>query len=162
VEGHPDNAAAAVFGGFTIVVDEGVVARFDPDPELRPALFVPSDLAISTEAARRVLPDAVPRADAVANAGHAALVAIALLHEPDLLPAAMRDRVHEDVRLGLVPEVREVFERVRGAGLAVCVSGSGPTLLAFERHDVVTPEPGDGWRVVRVPVRAAGADIREG
>jgi len=58
--------------------------------------------------------------------------------------------------------VREVFERVRGAGLAVCVSGSGPTLVAFERHDVVTPEPGDGWRVVRVPVRAAGADIREG
>jgi homoserine kinase len=162
LEGHPDNAAAAVFGGFTIVVDEGVVARFDPDPELRPALFVPSDLAISTEAARRVLPDAVPRADAVANAGHAALVAIALLHEPDLLPAAMRDRVHEDVRLGLVPEVREVFERVRGGGLAVCVSGSGPTLLAFERHDVITPEPGDGWRVVRVPVRAAGVDIREG
>jgi hypothetical protein len=51
---------------------------------------------------------------------------------------------------------------VRGAGLAVCVSGSGPTLLAFERHDVITPEPGDGWRVVRVPVRAAGVDIREG
>ena len=162
LEGHPDNAAAAVFGGFTIVVDEGVVARFDPDPELRPVLFVPSDLAISTEAARRVLPDAVPRSDAVANAGHAALVAIALLHEPDLLPAAMRDRVHEDDRLGLVPEAREVFERVRGAGLAVCVSGSGPTLLAFERHDVITPEPGDGWRVVRVPVRAAGVDIREG
>jgi homoserine kinase len=88
-------------------------------------------------------------------------VAVALLHEPDLLPAAMRDRVHEDVRLELVPEMREVFDRVRGAGLAVCVSGSGPTLLAFERHDVVTPEPGEGWRTLRVPVRAAGVDIRE-
>ena len=60
LEGHPDNAAAAVFGGFTIVVDEGVVARFDPDPELRPALFVPSDLAISTDAARRVAPGRGP------------------------------------------------------------------------------------------------------
>ena len=49
IEGHPDNAAAAVFGGFTMVVDERVVARFDPDPELRPALFVPADITISTE-----------------------------------------------------------------------------------------------------------------
>ena len=89
-------------------------------------------------------------------------MAIALLHEPDLLPAAMHDRLHEDIRLGLVPEVREVIDRVRGAGLAVCVSGSGPTLLAFERHEVVTPDPGEGWRIVRVPARAAGVDIREG
>jgi homoserine kinase len=161
LEGHPDNAAAAVFGGFTIVVDESVVARFDPDPELRPALFVPADIAISTEVARRALPDAVPREDAVSNAGHAALVAVALLHEPDLLHAAMRDRLHEDVRLGLVPEMRQVFDRLRAAGLAACVSGSGPTLLAFERHDVVTPEPAEGWRIVRVPVRAAGVDIRQ-
>ena len=162
LEGHPDNAAAAVFGGFTIVVDDRVVARFDPDPELRPALFVPADITISTEAARRALPASVARDDAVANAGHAALTAIALLHEPGLLPAAMRDRLHEDVRLGLLPEVREVYERVRGAGLAVCVSGSGPALLAFERHDAVTPDPGSGWRIVRVPVRPAGVEIREG
>ena len=162
IEGHPDNAAAAVFGGFTIVVDERVVARFDPDPELRPALFVPADITISTEDARRALPPTITREDAVANAGHAALTAVALLHEPGLLPAAMRDRLHEDVRLGLVPEVREVYDRVREAGLAVCVSGSGPTLLAFEQHDAVTPEAGDGWRIVRVPVRPSGVDIREG
>jgi homoserine kinase len=98
----------------------------------------------------------------VFNAGHAALVAVALLYEPDLLHTAMRDRLHEDVRLGLVPEVRQVFDRLRAAGLAACVSGSGPTLLAFERHDVVTPEPAEGWRIVRVPVRAAGVDIRQG
>jgi homoserine kinase len=161
MEGHPDNAAAAVFGGFTIVVDHTVVARFDPDPELRPALFVPAGIAVSTEAARRALPDAVEREDAVSNAGHAALVAVALLHEPDLLHVAMRDRLHEDVRLGLVPEMRQVIDRLRAAGLAACVSGSGPTLLAFERHDVVTPEPAEGWRIVRVPVRAAGVDIRQ-
>jgi homoserine kinase len=162
IEGHPDNAAAAVFGGFTMVVDGATVARFDPDPDLRPALFVPSDARISTEEARRALPPTVPHADAASNAGHAALTAVALLHEPGLLPRAMRDHLHEDVRLTLVPEVREAFVRIREAGLAVCVSGSGPSLLAFERDDVVTPDPGDGWRIVRVPVRASGVDIREG
>ena len=162
LEGHPDNAAAAVFGGFTMVVDASVVARFDPDPELRPVLFVPDGFRISTEEARRALAQTIPRVDAVSNAGHAALTAVALLHEPGLLPSAMRDRLHEDVRLGLVPQMREIFDRLRGAGLAVCVSGSGPTLLAFERHDAVTPEPGDGWRVLRIPVRPTGVAIREG
>ena len=162
VEGHPDNAAAAVFGGFTMVVDGEVVARFDPDPDLRPAVFVPSGARIATGEARRALPPTVPHADAASNAAHAALTAVALLHDPGLLPRAMRDRLHEDVRLSLVPEVRETFDRIRAAGLAVCVSGSGPSLLAFERDDAVTPEPAEGWRIVRVPVRPSGRDIREG
>lgn len=161
IEGHPDNAAAAVFGGFTMVVDGQVVARFDPDPGLRPALLVPKDARISTEQARRVLPETVSREDAVSNAGHAALTAVALLLEPGLLASAMRDRLHEDARLALVPEVREVYDRVRAAGLAVCVSGSGPALLAFERDDAVTPDPGKGWQVMRVPVRPTGFDVRE-
>ena len=162
LEGHPDNAAAAVFGGFTMVLDDQVVARFDPDPDLRPALFVPADARVSTEAAREALPETVGHADAASNAGHAAFTAVALLHDPRLLPRAMRDRLHEDVRLALVPEVRATFDRLREAGLAVCVSGSGPALLAFEREDVVTPDPDEGWTVLRVPVRASGVAIREG
>ena len=162
LEGHPDNAAAAVFGGFTMVLDDQVVARFDPDPDLRPALFVPADARVSTEAARESLPETVVHADAASNAGHAAFTAVALLHDPRLLPRAMRDRLHEDVRLALVPEVRATFDRLREAGLAVCVSGSGPALLAFEREDVVTPDPDEGWTVLRVPVRASGVAIREG
>ena len=161
LEGHPDNAAAATFGGFTMVVDRRVVARFDPDPDLRPVLLVPDELRISTEEARRVLPAILPREDAVANAGHAALTAVALLHEPGLLASAMRDRLHEDVRLGLVPEARELFAAVREAGLAVCVSGSGPSLLAFEAEGRTLPEPVPGWSVLRVPVRAAGVVIAE-
>ena len=161
LEGHPDNAAAAVFGGFTMVLDDGVVARFDPDPDLRPAVFVPADARISTEAARAALPHDVTHTDAAANAGHAALTAVALLHDPGLLPRAMRDRLHQDVRLALVPQVAATFERLREAGLAVCVSGSGPALLAFERDDVVTPDPEAGWTVLRVPVRGSGVAIRE-
>lgn len=159
LEGHPDNAAAAVFGGFTMVVDQRVVARFDPDPDLRPVLLVPETLRLSTEQAREVLPAIVARPDAVANAGHAALTAVALLHEPGLLFAAMRDRLHEEVRLGLVPEALALFESVRAQGLPVCVSGSGPTLLAFEDGEHPVDDPGEGWRVVRVPVRSAGVEI---
>jgi homoserine kinase len=161
IEGHPDNAAAAVFGGFTMVVDERVVARFDPDPDLRPVLLIPMSARISTPEARRALPNEVTREDAVSNAAHAALTAVALLHEPGLLPAAMVDRLHEDVRLELVPEVRSVYERIRGSGLAACVSGSGPTLLAFERDDVLAPEPDEGWSLVRVPVRTSGVEVSE-
>jgi homoserine kinase len=145
-----------------MVVDQQVVARFDPDPDLRPVLLVPDDLRVATDEARRVLPSAVPMADAAANAGHAALTAVALLHEPGLLAAAMRDRLHEAVRLGLVPEALEVYEAVRAAGLPVCVSGSGPTLLAFEDEDHVAPEPGDGWRILRVRVRATGVEVVTG
>jgi len=159
LEGHPDNAAAAVFGGFTMVVERTVVARFDPDPTLRPVLLLPDRLRVSTEEARRVLPAVVSREDAVANAGHAALTAIALLHEPGLLRTAMRDRLHESVRLGLVPRALEVFEVVRGAGLPVCVSGSGPTLLAFEDDDHEVPDPGEGWQVLRVPIRPTGLEV---
>ena len=159
IERHPDNAAAAVFGGFTMVVDARVVARFDPDPQLRPALLIPDDLRISTDEARRVLPAIVPRPDAVANAGHAALTAVALLHEPGLLFAAMRDLLHEEVRLGLVPAALAVYESVRADGIPVCVSGSGPTLLAFEDDEHAVADPGEGWRVLRVPVRVSGAEV---
>lgn len=161
LEGHPDNAAPAVFGGLTVVAGE-FVERLDPHPDLRPVLLIPEDLRISTDEARRVLPDSVPRADAVFNASHAALTLIRLLRDPEGLRLAMRDRLHQDARLALVPEVREVFERFQAANIPICVSGSGPSLLAFERERWPLPEPGDGWKVLRVPVRADGVEILRG
>jgi homoserine kinase len=160
LEGHPDNAAAAAFGGFTIVAGDAV-HRFDPHPDLRPVVLVPMNARVATEEARRRLPRDVSRDDAVFNAGHAALTTAALLQDPDLLYAAMRDRLHEAERLALVPEVGAMFERVRAANVPVCVSGSGPALLAFERDRYPVPDPGDGWRVLRVPVRASGVEVFE-
>lgn len=159
LEGHPDNAAAAAFGGFTIVAGGDLVRRFDPHPALRPVVLVPAAARVATDEARRVLPEAVPRDDAVFNAGHAALTTAALLQDPELLYAAMRDRLHEAERLALVPEVGAMFERVRAANVPVCVSGSGPALLAFERAGYPVPDPGDGWRVLRLPVRATGVEV---
>ncbi len=161
-EGHPDNAAAAVFGGFTMVVDGALVRRLDPHPELRPVLLIPEHIRLGTDEARRVLPERISREDAVYNVGHAALTVAALLGDPELLFPAMRDRLHEDVRLAFAPEVRDVFERLRSGNVPVCVSGAGPTLLAFERRGFPVPDPGEGWRVLRPAVRASGVEIRQG
>lgn len=162
LEGHPDNAAAAVYGGFTLVAGEGSVRRFDPHPDLRPVVLVPEGVRLPTEEARRALPTQVSREDAVFNAAHAALMVAALLREPELLYPAMRDRLHQDVRLALVPDVRSVFERIAAAGVPICVSGAGPSLLAFERGEYPVADPGDGWRVLRLPVRATGVEVFEG
>ena len=160
IEGHPDNAAAAALGGLTIVADDDV-ERLDPHPGLRPILFVPDDIRVSTEDARRVIPETVTREDAVFNVGHAALTVARLLRDPDRLRFAMRDRLHQDARLALVPQARELYGAIGEAGLPVCVSGSGPTLLAFERDGRDPPDPGGGWRVLRIPVRATGVEIVE-
>lgn len=161
LEGHPDNAAAATFGGFTIVAGQDV-ERLDPHPDLHPVLLIPERIRVSTDEARRVLPETVSREDAVFNVGHAALTMARILHDPEGLRLAMRDRLHQDARLALVPEVREVFERLQAENVPVCVSGSGPTLLAFERERWPVPDPSEGWRVLRVPVRRNGVEILEG
>jgi hypothetical protein len=73
----------------------------------------------------------------------------------------MRDRIHQDARLALFPDVREVFDRLQAGNVPVCVSGSGPSLLAFERDRYPVLGPGEGWRVLRVPVRATGVEVSE-
>jgi homoserine kinase len=163
IEGHPDNAGAAVFGGFTIAMPEGSVRCLRPHPDLRPVVLVPDD-RLPTDRARRALPATVARDDAVFNAAHAALMTIALTQDPTLLPLAIEDRVHQSVRLDLVPDVRDVFEAIRAANIAVCVSGAGPSLLAFERDEVPFPDEGelglDGtWRVLRLRARERGPEL---
>jgi homoserine kinase len=161
VEGHPDNVAAATYGGFTIVVDGVVVERFDPHPEVRSVVLIPAAARISTEEARRRLPRDVPIDDVVYNAAHAGLTAVAIVDRPSALLAALGDRLHERQRLSLVPEVASVFESIRDAGVPVCVAGSGPALLAFEVGSARIEGPG-GWRVERLAVRASGVELVEG
>jgi len=159
LEGHPDNAAPACFGGFTIATPDGLVRRLDPHPDVRPVLLVPDDIRVATREARAALPDVVPLADAVFNIAHGALLVEALARDPSLLGVAMRDRLHEEVRLALVPAVREVFDAVRAAGVPVCVSGSGPTLIAFPMRASEVPSPGPGWSVSPIAVRTSGFEF---
>ena len=165
IEGHPDNAAPAVYGGFTIAVPGGVVRRVEPHPSLRPVALVPP-IALPTAEARAVLDPTVARSDAVFNAAHAALAVEAIARDPSLLATALQDRLHQEARLALVPEVADAFDALRAAHVPVCVSGAGPTLLAFERDDgpAVTNELAgvpEAWRVLRPGVRSTGFALVE-
>jgi homoserine kinase len=158
IEGHPDNVAAAVFGGFTVAYGDGV-ARLDPSSELRPVVLIP-EARLATDEARRDLSPTIERGWGVFNVQRSALAVVALTQRPDLLRDALQDRLHQEARLARVPVVRAVFDRLRDEGIPVCVSGSGPSLLAFEGEHPV-PDPGDGWRVLRVPVRLTGVEVAE-
>jgi homoserine kinase len=157
LEGHPDNAAPATYGGLTVIA-EGVVHRLDVAAGIEPVALVPP-ARLATDAARRALPDSVALGDAVYNVAHGALAVQALVTgDRELLRVALHDRLHQAVRLSLVPDVREVFEDLSGR-LPVCVSGAGPSLLVFPEPGGSVPDPGDGWRVLSVPVRAAGVQV---
>ncbi len=159
LEGHPDNAAPAAFGGLTVIAD-GFVRRIDVDPRFQPVVLVPEHSRLATEMARRALSAEVPRADAVFNVAHGALAVTAFASgDLDLLLVALRDRLHEDVRLSFVPEARAMMDRLRRAQVPACVSGAGPTLLAFEREGHPIPDPGSDWRVLRVAVRSTGVEV---
>ena len=161
MEGHPDNAAAAVFGGFTIT-SGGRHRRLDPHPSLGPVLLIPRDVRLSTADARAALPSSVPFDDAVRQVGATAMSVVAFTQEPALLPDALDDRLHQAVRLALVPAARALFQELRAASVPVCVSGAGPTLLAFESEGHEVPDPGEGWRLIRVAPRRIGVEILEG
>lgn len=163
LEGHPDNVAACLRGGLVVayLARSGWRATsLDPHPGLRPVILVPEHERVATDDARRVLPMQVPIRDAAHNVGRAALAVVALTADPRLLGDALEDRLHQARRLELAPSARALFADLRDADVPVCVSGSGPTLLAFESEDVRVPELGPGWRVLR-PGIGSGAVVRE-
>lgn len=137
IEGHPDNVAAAIFGGFVItwVDDEnepGVVhaAQGRIHPEVRLFAYVHPD-PVATKAARRALPLTVPHGDAAKNSGRAALLTHALGAEPGLLHAATREWLHQDYRAPLMPQAAGLVQRLRARGLGAVISGAGPTVLVL-------------------------------
>ncbi len=159
IEGHPDNAAAAAFGGFTLAMPEGFVQRLDAHPDLRPVVLIADGVQLPTARARRALSDDVSREDAVFNAAHAALMVEAVTRDPSLLRTAIRDRLHQETRLAMVPSVAAIFRAMREANVPVCVSGSGPSLLAFESDRHPLPDPGEGCTVLRPGVRPTGFEV---
>jgi homoserine kinase len=135
VEGHPDNAAAALLGGFVVSASTpaGVEAiRFDAPRDLRAVLFIP-ELRLSTDAMRKALPRTVPLADAVANLGAVGVgVAGLAAGRTDLLARMTVDRLHEPYRAKVFPQLPRLIAAAREAGaLGACLSGAGSTVLAF-------------------------------
>ena len=141
MEDHPDNAAAAVYGGLVLCTPDTQVHRLPLRPGLVPILAVP-DVELATSDARAALPQVVPREVAVRSLGRlAALIGGLLLGDPVLLASANGDEMHQDTRNRLRPEVEHLMERARSAGaLHACWSGAGPSVLALsepERADDV-------------------------
>jgi homoserine kinase len=160
LEGHPDNVAACMFGGLVVAYRSAGGWRAEllsPSSDLVPAVLIPEAERLPTDQARRVLPRAVPLADAAFNLGRTALVVLALTTRPQLLPEALQDRLHQGRRLPLVPATRALFQDLREAGFAVCLAGSGPSLLVFEEEGRRLWDLGPGWRVLRVGVEREGA-----
>ncbi|MEU4215248.1 homoserine kinase [Actinoplanes sp. NPDC026623] len=158
LEGHPDNVAPCLLGGFTIAWTEGSgsrAVRLDVADGVRPTVFVPQERGL-TATARAALPGAVPHADAAFNTGRAALLVHALTRDPSLLFAATEDRLHQGYRAVGMPGTASLVAALRSVGVAAVVSGAGPTVLAL------TPIPGDfhpgtAWRAESPGVDSAGA-----
>lgn len=143
-EGHPDNVAAALYGGLTVssAGEGGAQAIALPVPrDIRWVALVP-EVTASTAEARAVLPASVPRGDAVFNVQRVALLLAALqARRLDALGAALEDRLHQPYRLRLFPWMPEVVAAARDAGARGCVlSGAGPALLAVVTGPRATAE----------------------
>ncbi|WP_159943117.1 MULTISPECIES: homoserine kinase [unclassified Nocardiopsis] len=145
IEGHPDNVAPCVYGGYTVAYRDGDrwgAVSLAPDPGIVPVVCVPS-WRLSTERARGLLPESVPHADAAFNAGRAALLTAAVCGQPEALYAATEDRLHESYREPAMPATLELVRDLReGAGLPAVVSGAGPTVLVlcWSRAGADSPE----------------------
>ncbi|MGF1647879.1 MAG: homoserine kinase [Kineosporiaceae bacterium] len=150
LEGHGDNASAAVLGGAVVSWVEGGRYRASPlavSPDLEVVSAVP-DTTLATSLARTLLPDVVPLADAVFTGARTALLVEALRGRRDLLLAATEDRLHQSPRAGAMPRTLDLVHRLRGAGHAAVVSGAGPAVLVLGSPPlVVTGLAGPGWRV---------------
>jgi homoserine kinase len=166
LEGHPDNVAATLHGGFVICAD-GRATRFDPPTGLE-ALAVVPEQAVNTRAARAALAEQVPRADAVFNIAHGALLTLGLARgDWDLLARGLHDRLHQSQRASLFPRSFELASRARELGaLGATISGAGPTVLVwcfYEQTGAVAEAlvaETDGWAtLLRVPFETQGAYV---
>lgn len=139
IEGHPDNAAAALLGGLAASCqhpDGRVTARAVPWPSsLRLVVGVPR-VGVATSASRTVLPRMIPLRDAVFNLQHALLL-VEALRDGDLaaIRDALADRWHQHARAHLVPGLREALALDDPALLGVCLSGSGPSIVGWTTAD---------------------------
>ncbi|BCJ60521.1 homoserine kinase [Micromonospora endophytica] len=163
IEGHPDNVAPCLLGGFTVAWTEPAGAQAVSLPVadgVHPTVLIPAERGL-TAVARAALPASVPHGDAAFTAGRAALLVHALTTQPALLLPATLDRLHQHYRAPGMPETAALVERLRGAAVAAVVSGAGPTVLALSE----LPEgfdPGTNWQVLRLAIDVPGAQVGQG
>jgi homoserine kinase len=173
LEGHPDNVAAAIYGGFVICgAGEGSspsAVRFEPPSGLEGIAVIPGE-EVSTERAREAIPTQVPLADAVANVSAASRLVLGLqTADLDLVAAGLIDRLHQPRRRELYPRSMGLVDSAAELGaLGATISGAGPTVLVWttwqEAGGVAEAleQRCAGWAEVRrLPFSPHGADVPE-
>jgi homoserine kinase len=173
LEGHPDNVAAAIYGGFVVCGEDGdgapSAARFDPPGGLEGVVVIPAE-EVSTERAREAIPAEIPLQDAVANVSAAARLVLGLQRaDLDLVAAGLADSIHQPRRRELYPRSMELVDSARELGaLGATISGAGPTVLVWTTwQDAGKVAEGlearcNGWAEVRrLPFTPHGADVPE-
>jgi homoserine kinase len=170
MEGHPDNVAAAIFGNATIAWSEDQrgknVARavqIHVDPRISAIAFIPEG-AVATLKARKLLPENVSHADAVANTTRGELLIYALTSRPDLLLIATEDFLHQKYRQEAIPKSFALLNKLRAAGVAAFISGAGPTVLALHTGDAneiteLQRAAGSAFEVKALSICTTGAGI---
>ena len=168
VEGHPDNVAACLHGGFTISwmdEDRAGVVRLNPHSDLLPIVMVPANTS-ATRKTRGLLPESVSHADAAFNISRSALLSHAITSDPSLFFTATEDKLHQQQRREAYPKTLDAIAKLRGAGLAAVVSGAGPTILILATHDqrddallIAKDVAKDRFEVAALGVDLAGAGV---
>ena len=170
MEGHPDNVAAAIYGGATIAWQEmqhgkkvALSINMEVHARIGAVAFIPTS-AVSTSKARKHLPEVIPHGDAVANSAHSALMVHALTQRPDLLFTATEDFLHQQYRQDLMPASFTLMSKLRSAGVPAFISGAGPTLLVLHTggaSDIAEMERAAGEKFVVTPlsISRAGASV---
>jgi homoserine kinase len=172
IEGHPDNVAAAIYGGFVVCSssDGGpVAARFDPPEGLEAIAVIPAE-EVATDAARDALPAEVPLADAVQNIAAASTLILGLQQaDLNLVGRGLADRLHQPHRRELYPRSMELVDLAPELGaLGATISGAGPTVLVWTTWQdagnvaAALEDRCAGWaEVKRLPFSPLGADVPE-
>lgn len=169
IEGHPDNVAASLRGGF-VACNDGHVAAIEPPTGLEGIIAVPPPShAVPTSEARAALPEAVPMADAVATVANVAYVCLGLERgDWELLARGLHDCLHQPHRAHLYPDSMELVAKAPGLGaIGATISGAGPTVLVWCDWEStgaviegVKQSVSPAWDVRRVTFATEGLDVQ--
>jgi homoserine kinase len=170
LEGHPDNVAAAMYGGIVLCGEGGTVTRLSAPEGVEPILVVPQGEQVGTAEARDVLPEEIPLGEAVANVAAAAQLALGIERSDlTLIARGLADRLHQPRRAGLYPRSMEVVARAAELGaIGATISGAGPTVLVWcfwqdsgKVSAALERDYGEWAEIMRAPFNPLGADVPE-
>jgi homoserine kinase len=170
IEGHPDNVAASLFGGF-VICHAGEVTTVAPPTGLEAIIAVPpAGHSVPTSQARAALPESVPLGDAVANVAHASCLALGLDRgDFELISRGLGDALHQPHRAHLYPDSMALVQAAPAMGaIGATISGAGPTVLVWTDWEFTGPvleavkqHAGPDWDIRRVTFATEGLDVKD-